>query len=263
MQPMRNLMSLPAPVRARLSDSAQDQTWWCPACGLVPPLLVLGGYLRRKCACEQHAEQQGHLLWLRQQQAAARRRSTYTWLGADRGEPSLPLQAATFATFEPERQPEAYALVRSYAQEPAGVLLLYGTCGTGKTHLLAALANAWTAAGKAARFASLVSLFEAIGQAIQQEQNYHHLLAQAIQTPLLLLDDLDKLKPSAFREEALYQVINGRTSAQRPLALTANCPPLGLVRWVGAAGCSRLMQRLLSVPMYGPDRRLEGRSQDG
>lgn len=190
-------------------------------------------------------------------------RATYTWLGAGWGEPSLHLQSWTFASFEPERQPEAYALISSYAREPAGVLLLYGSCGTGKTHLLAALANAWTAAGKAARFASPVSLFEAIGQAIQQEQDYHRWLSQAVQTPLLLLDDLDKLKPSAFREEVLYQLINGRTSAHRPLALTANCPLLGLSRWVGAAGCSRLMQHLLSVPMYGADHRLEGRSQDG
>jgi DNA replication protein DnaC len=260
---MRDLLTLPAPVRTRLSESAQQQTWWYPRCGLVPPLMLAGGYLRRKCVCEQRAQQQRLLQQLHQQQAAARARCTYTWLGANWGTASLGLQACTFATFEPERQPEAYALVTSFAREPAGVLLLYGSCRTGKTHLLAALANAWTQAGNAARFASLVSLFEAIGQAIQQEQDYHRLLAQAIQTPLLLLDDLDKLKPSTFREEVLYQLINGRTSVGRPLALTANCPPQGLSRWVGAAGCSRLMQRLLSVPMYGPDCRLEGRSQDG
>jgi DNA replication protein DnaC len=263
MQPVRNLLALPAAVRARLSASAQEQTWWCPQCGWIRPLSVAGGYVRRKCACELRAGQVRQLEALRQQQAAARARFTYTWLGENWGEPRVPLQEQTFASFEPERQPAAYVLVTCFVRQPTGVLLLYGSCGTGKTHLLAALANAWTAAGNQALFASMVTFFEAIGQCIQQEQDYHRLLARAIQTPLLLLDDLDKLKPSAFREEVLYHLIDGRTSLGKPLALTANCPPEGLERWVGPAGCSRLMHHLICVPMYGPDRRLKRRDRNG
>ena len=53
--------------------------------------------------------------------------------------------------------------------------------------------------------------------------------------------DIDKLKASEFREEVLYKLVNGRTTAGRPLAISSNCTPGELERWVGKAGRSRLM----------------------
>jgi DNA replication protein DnaC len=103
----------------------------------------------------------------------------------------------------------------------------------------------------------VVSLFDAIGERIGQGEDYHDLLRRAIQAPLLLLDDLDKLKPSEFREESLYKILNGRSSAGLPLALSSNNAPDELVRWIGGAGCSRLMAGLIPVPMFGSDYRLE------
>ena len=106
-----------------------------------------------------------------------------------------------------------------------GVLALYGDFGTGKTHLLAAVTNAHIASGKACLFASVVSLFDAIGERLEQRQDYHDLLRRAIQTPLLVLDDIDKLKPSEFREETLYKLLNGRCTAGLPLAISSNSTP--------------------------------------
>jgi DNA replication protein DnaC len=83
------------------------------------------------------------------------------------------------------------------------------------------------------------------------------LLRRAVQTPLLLLDDIDKLKPSEFREEVLYKLVNGRTTAGRPLAISSNCTPGDLERWGGKAGRSRLMTGLLPIQMNGADYRLE------
>jgi DNA replication protein DnaC len=148
-------------------------------------------------------------------------------------------------------------MAQTFAARPWGVLALYGDFGTGKTHLLAAIANTITAAGQICRFASVVSLFDALQERIQQGQGYHELLRRAIQAPLLLLDDVDKLKPSEFREETLYKILNGRNTAGLPLALSSNSAPDALTRWIGAAGCSRLMQGLIPVPMNGPDFRLE------
>jgi DNA replication protein DnaC len=74
---------------------------------------------------------------------------------------------------------------------------------------------------------------------------------------LLVLDDLDKLKPSEFREETLYKILNGRSTAGLPMAFSANRAPDELVRWIGEASRSRLMAGLIPVPMNGPDYRLE------
>jgi DNA replication protein DnaC len=180
---------------------------------------------------------------------------TYTWLGRAWSEPGL--AAKIFATFRQERQPEAYDLAQAFAAHPEGTLAFYGSFGTGKTHLLAAITNAVTAAGHRCRFASVVSLFDALQERIQLGQDYHELLRQAIGAPLLVLDDLDKLKPSEFREETLYKLLNGRSTAGLPLALSANNTPDELMRWIGEAGRSRLMAGLIPVPMFGPDYRLE------
>ncbi len=185
----------------------------------------------------------------------ARRALTYTWLGRAWAEPGL--ADKTFASFRRERQPAAWEMAQAFATCPQGSLAFYGSFGTGKTHLLAAIANAVTAGGRVCRFASVVSLFDAIGERIGQGEDYHDLLRRAIQAPLLLLDDIDKLKPSEFREETLYKILNGRSSAGLPLALSSNNAPDKLVRWIGGAGCSRLMAGLIPVPMFGSDFRLE------
>jgi DNA replication protein DnaC len=260
MKRLRDCLQLPLAPRAllaRLSHDPAEKTWTCPRCGVVPPLAFAGGwYARRPCRCEETAREAEELARLRAQVASARAALTYTWLGRAWAEPRL--AARTFATFQRERQPEGYDQARTFAEQPQGTLAFYGSFGTGKTHLLAAIANAQVERGHAARFASAVSLFDALQERLQWGQDYHGLLRQAITAPLLLLDDVDKLKPSEFREETLYKLLNGRHVAGLPLALSSNNPPEALARWIGEGGRSRLMAGLVPVEMNGPDYRLEG-----
>ena len=250
---------LPAPVwmLPRLSRNAAEKTWTCPTCGVVPPIALADGwYARRLCSCERAVFDARQLRELQEEQQQARRALTYTWLGRAWSEPGLVTK--TFATFRSERQPDAYELAQVFATDPVGTLALYGSFGTGKTHLLAAIANAIITTGGVCRFASVVSLFDALQERIQLGQDYHELLRKAIEAPLLVLDDLDKLKPSEFRGETLYKLLNGRSVAGLPLALSSNNSPDALVRWIGEAGRSRLMAGLIPVPMDGPDYRLQG-----
>jgi DNA replication protein DnaC len=250
------LPAIPAAIVPWMSQNADEKTWTCPQCGVIPPIAFANGwYTRRMCACQRAALEAKEVQALREEQRLARQRYTYIWLGGAWSEPAL--SAKTFATFERDQQPAAFDLTRAFAASPAGVLALYGSYGTGKTHLLAAVANAHVESGEACLFASVVSLFDAIGERIEQRQDYHDLLRRAIQTPLLVLDDIDKLKPSEFREETLYKLLNGRCNAGLPLALSSNSTPAELERWVGKAGRSRLMQGLIPVLMNGPDYRLQ------
>jgi DNA replication protein DnaC len=240
----------------RLSQDAAEKTWTCCACGVVLPIALAGGwYARRLCRCERTAFETQQLHLLQEEVRHAHTALTYTWLGRAWSEPGL--AAKTFATFHQKRQAEAYVLAQTFAERPEGTLALYGSFGTGKTHLLAAIANAVTAAGHRCRFASVVSLFDALQERIQCGQDYHELVRKAIEAPLLVLDDLDKLKPSEFREETLYKLLNGRSTSCLPLALSANRAPDELVHWIGEASRSRLMAGLIPVPMYGLDYRLE------
>ena len=250
---------IPAWASKFLRDDRQAQSWNCPTCGPVIPLEVLPGwYARRRCACEQRAEDERQRRavprTLGQALAEAQRGQTYRWLGRDWQEPAL--AEKTFATFQRNLQPQAFEQALAFASDPQGTLALYGSYGVGKTHLLAAIANRRQAADRPCLFASAVSLFDAIGERIGQDQPYHDLLKRAIGAPLLLLDDLDKPKPSEFRQEIFYQIIDGRRKTGRPLAISCNCSPLQLERYVGGAARSRLMMQLIPVEMSGPDVRL-------
>jgi DNA replication protein DnaC len=255
MKRVHELLPAPTWMQPRLSRIVEEKTWTCPTCGVIPPIALADGwYARRLCRCERAAFDAEQLRQLQEEQRQARIALTYTWLGRSWSEPEL--AGKTFATFRGERQPEAYEQAQSFALDPEGTLALYGDFGSGKTHLLAAIANAVAAAGRACRFASVVTLFDAIQERIQTGQDYHELVRKAIDAPLLMLDDLDKLKPSEFREETLYKILNGRSVAGLPLAISANHAPDELVRWIGEAGRSRLMAGLIPVPMKGSDYRL-------
>lgn len=235
MKRLHDLLPAPTWMQHRLSRIAEEKTWMCPTCGVVPPIaLAEGWYARRLCRCERAAFDAEQQQLLQEEQWRAHITLTYTWLGRAWSEPTL--AEKTFATFWGERQPEAYELAQAYALDTVGTLALYGSYGTGKTHLLAAIANAVTATGDTCRFASVVSLFDALQERIQAGQDYHELVRKAIDAPLLVLDDLDKPMPSEFREETLYKILNGRHIAGLPLAFSANHAPDDLVRWIGEAG---------------------------
>src|SRR5437660_1598874 len=107
LSPLRNLLSLPAPLRARLRTDPAEQTWECPRCGVIEPMALAGSYLRRRCPCAQAAQEAERQ---RSQQAvvtAARAASTFRWLGKEWAEAEA--ASRTFATFELERHPEAFA----------------------------------------------------------------------------------------------------------------------------------------------------------
>jgi DNA replication protein DnaC len=249
-------------VRRVASPDPTRKTWTCPRCGVIPAKELHhapGYYIRQPCACEErHRAQPAEEDWqtaLRKQQ----RERIYTWLGWEWAD--LALMSKTFETFEQERQPEAFETARAFAKRPQGTLVLFGSYGVGKTHLLAAIANEFGSSEKPCLYVSAITLFETIQERIQQNREYHDLLKRAIHTPLLLIDDLDKVKPSEFRESIYYLLIDKRRLAERPLALSCNVSPSALERWIGKAACSRLMMGLCPVKMEGLDYRTQGRQK--
>jgi DNA replication protein DnaC len=262
MHPIQDIIPAPSLIeRGILSQDAASLTWQCPTCGTVAPGRWgnSGWFVRRQCACQLQAEVERRRQADRheQQQAllAYQRAMVFGWLG--QSWPQRGLNTMTFETFEQSLQREAYNQARAFANEAHDTLLLYGSYGLGKTHLLAAIANQrGSKPGGATLFASAVTLFDAIQDRIWQKEDYHDLLKRAIATPLLVLDDVDKPKPSDFRQEVLYQIIDGRTREHKPLAVSCNCSPADLDRFVGGAARSRLMQGVILLKMVGQDYRL-------
>jgi DNA replication protein DnaC len=242
-------------LERRASPDPTAKTWRCPVCGTILPREIKPGlYLRRSCACEEQQREEREAAGIRQQIQAAQRAQTFGWMGQEWVEPHL--EDFTFAAFDRRRHPLAFDQAHAFALAPHGTLALTGRYGSGKTHLLVAMANARREANLPCLYVSAVALFEAIQERIHQDREYHPLLQRAAKTPLLLIDDLDKPKPSEFRESIYYLLFNQRNLARLPLAITCNCHPRELERWIGGAALSRLMQGLIPLDMQGADYRL-------
>lgn len=244
-------------VRRVASTDPTTKTWTCPHCGEIPARALRqapGYYIRQSCACEEREQERQAQERLQAGQTARNQAPTYAWIGQDWAD--LTLREKTFAAFERARQPEAFEATRAFAAQPHGTLVLFGGYGVGKTHLLAAIANEFCRTGKSCLYVSAVALFEVLQERIQQNRKYHDLLKRAIHAPLLLIDDLDKPKPSEFREAIYYLLIDKRTLAGRPLAISSNVAPPEWDRWIGKAARSRLLMELCPIEMRGPDYRL-------
>lgn len=161
---------------------------------------------------------------------------------------------------------QAIEAVRRYIQNPAGVLMLLGPVGTGKTHLAACVTNAFLDNLKRVTFGGVISLLGRIkrsyrrdtpeGEAQQEEE--WQIIDELTTAPLLVLDDLGKERVSEWVEQILYQVIDARYGEKRPLVITTNFKPQELenrYQETGAAIVSRLAERCTAVYLGGDDWR--------
>ena len=134
----------------------------------------------------------------------------------------------TFATFDP-RQEEgqttatvrlALQKARSFAEDPAGWLVLTGTKGTGKSHLCAAITNAQ--GGRPTLFLNIPNLLDLL-RAGYQNDSYQALLRLCQTIDVLVLDDLGVEKLSDWAYEKLYQILDHRYQAEMPTVIATNC----------------------------------------
>lgn len=186
---------------------------------------------------------------------------TYTWLGAGS---QAELEAMTFASFQPGANgkdvAQAYRRARAYAEQLKSQVegqisaILLGPYGIGKTHLACAIMNAARAAGVSCLFVSGNQLFQALYASDFDER----IIQQAIDTPLLCFDDLDKMQvkdDGSFQKTTLFNLFNQRELAKRPCIITTNVED-DLRQWLHGAVLSRLFGNAETISMSGADFRL-------
>ena len=143
------------------------------------------------------------------------------------------LHAVTFETLAqsgPGVGPEANArydaalrTARSFAEEPAGSLLLAGGHGTGKTCLAAAAANRLMAQGRPVLFTFVPDLLDQLRGGFGDDAALSHdeLFEQVKNVPVLVLDDIGAHNGTPWAEEKLFQVVNHRYLSGLPTILTS------------------------------------------
>jgi DNA replication protein DnaC len=135
-------------------------------------------------------------------------------------------QGMTFDTFNPRipNTREAWETAQQYAEDPIGWIVLSGPCGSGKTHLAAAIANAVYASGTLVLFSVVPQLLDHLRAtfAPTSEATYDALFDRVCQAGLLVLDDLGAEHTTPWAQEKLFQIINHRYMYRLPTVITTN-----------------------------------------
>jgi len=143
-----------------------------------------------------------------------------------------PLIRLTFENFKPggldadpvqeARYRQCYEEARSYADNPAGWLVITGPSGCGKTHLAAAIANHCIGRGMPVFWSIVPDLLDHLRAAFSptSEVTYDELFERVRNAPLLVLDDLGTHSSTPWAAEKLFQILNHRFNARLPTIVT-------------------------------------------
>lgn len=111
---------------------------------------------------------------------------------------------------------------KEFAQDPRGGLYICGTFGTGKTWLAAAVANEVAQQVKRVRFGTFSGIADRLIDA-QKRGDYSEKWDDYVYRPdLLIVDDIGKEKPTDWKLQTLFRLIDERISACLPTVLTSN-----------------------------------------
>lgn len=158
-----------------------------------------------------------------------------------------------------KKNPEASKAVIHYAKYiPKHVtegnnLLLFGDVGTGKSFFAAAVLNYAIDAGYRCLFTS----FSDVINEMMQTHDKKGFIDDMRSYDLVVFDDFGIERNTEFVNEQIYQVVNARYLAKKPIIITTNMDrrelnpeDMGKKRII-----SRILERAVVVPVTGEDRR--------
>lgn len=140
-------------------------------------------------------------------------------------------------------------------------LLFLGTVGTGKTFYACCIANAVIDAG----YSAIVTNFAEIANDLQATFDKGSVHNRLLRADLLVLDDLAAERDTSFMQEIVFQVIEERSAAGKPMILTSNLSPQEFLH-PAELSRSRVFSRVAEVctiiTVTGQDRRMERRKME-
>ena len=159
----------------------------------------------------------------------------------------------TFDVLRPNTLPEGLSSLRQarqaaekFVDNPRGLFVLIGPSGVGKTHLAAAISNAWRALGQDdIMFVVVPDLLDHLRAAFspQSPVSYDRRFDELKRTRLLVLDDLGTESATPWAKEKLFQLLNYRYTAMLPTIITTSIALDKLEPCCAHASATRLVVR--------------------
>lgn len=173
----------------------------------------------------------------------------------------------TFDNFDTTENGNAYEICKRYVEqkvydtEKCG-LIICGSYGTGKTHLVASIANYSVENG-------IPTLFDTYGGHLEHlkaefgsegEPRYLNLMRNV---DMLILDDVGKEKQTEWSQSVMFDVVNHRYENMKPILITSNFNSRELEQYFGEACYSRLIEMCYAITTKGKDYRQLGSAING
>ncbi len=134
-------------------------------------------------------------------------------------------------------------------------LLLYGSCGTGKTYHAACVANALIDKGYTVTMTNFATLINRLQGMFEGRQEYIERLNRCA---LLIIDDLGAERKTEYMQETVFNIIDSRYRSGLPLIVTTNLTPEE-IKQPQDVGYQRIYDRILErcfpVEVAGTSRR--------
>ncbi len=135
-------------------------------------------------------------------------------------------------------------------------LLFYGRSGVGKTHLSLSIVTEVLAKGYEVIYDSVGNLLSHIeSEHFQKEKSENFFFRMALETDLLVLDDLGTEFQNNFSESIIYQLINTRLNKHLPTIISANLGNKNLATMYDPRIVSRLFATYKPLHFFGKDIR--------
>jgi DNA replication protein DnaC len=172
----------------------------------------------------------------------------------------------SFENFKTGRSFEkAFNLCQGYVGDPSSSLFIYGSYGTGKTHMAVAIARELLLQGRKVVFTSVPRLLFEIRKAFQEDTRETEAVyvEKYSSCEFLVLDDFGLEKATEWARQTMDYIIYQRDNLLKPVVITSNLSLDEIARKIDGRIASRIAGMGRIIQFNGPDFRLKRKGVKG
>lgn len=221
------------PITNSSSEQEKPEPMICDICGKDKPMLFIDVPLKGKrwvhCACECEVNEKER--WKQEQKRREKNIQIKKILRLSSSIEELKNYSFENLTIRPGMEnayQEVKEAVRDFDSRGKLGILLFGESGNGKTHLTASGANELLKRGYSVIFLTEKDLLSRIRETdhFDNEERFFEIMNACMEADLLVWDDLlSSQRLDKKEKDWIFQVINGRERANKPIWFTSNLSP--------------------------------------